>query len=148
MEPIPESQLLAVRRAKLDALRACDTCPFGGKFEVAGTVGDVRSAFADGETTRMAGRVTAHRNMGKSHFLDLSDFTGRMQVFVGMKEISEEDSRTFAEVDIGDWIGVEGTYFTTKTGEPTAVPDEIPAAPARKMARRPGPRNHLPSTLP
>jgi lysyl-tRNA synthetase, class II len=119
MEPIPESQLLAVRRAKLDALRACDTCPFGGKFEVAGTVGDVRSAFADGETTRMAGRVTAHRNMGKSHFLDLSDFTGRMQVFVGMKEISEEDSRAFAEVDIGDWIGVEGTYFTTKTGEPT-----------------------------
>lgn len=125
MKTSPESALLAVRRGKLEALRAGGTDPFGARFDVAGTVAEIRSAFVEGRATRIAGRVTAHRNMGKSHFLDLSDFTGKMQVFVGMKEIPENDARDFAAVDIGDWIGVEGQYFTTKTGEPTVRASSI-----------------------
>ncbi|GAT33085.1 lysyl-tRNA synthetase, class 2 [Terrimicrobium sacchariphilum] len=117
MEPI--SDLLAVRRQKLDALRAKGVRPFGGRFPTDGSISDVRNAFAEGKTVRAAGRITAHRDMGKSRFLDLSDITGRMQLFLHAKEIGEDAFATFQQLDIGDWMGVEGEYFTTKTGEPS-----------------------------
>lgn len=117
MEPI--SDLLAVRRQKLDALRAKGVRPFGGRFPTDGSISEVRNAFAEGKTVRAAGRITAHRDMGKSRFLDLSDITGRMQLFLHAKEIGEDAFSTFQQLDIGDWMGVEGEYFTTKTGEPS-----------------------------
>jgi lysyl-tRNA synthetase class 2 len=117
MEPI--SDLLAVRRQKLDALRAKGVRPFGGRFPTDGSISDVRNAFAEGKTVRAAGRITAHRDMGKSRFLDLSDITGRMQLFLHAKEIGEDAFATFQQLDIGDWMGVEGEFFTTKTGEPS-----------------------------
>lgn len=115
MEPI--SDLLAVRRQKLDTLRAKGVRPFGGRFPTDGSISEVRNAFAEGKTVRAAGRITAHRDMGKSRFLDLSDITGRIQLFLHAKEIGEEAFSTFQQLDIGDWMGVEGEYFTTKTGE-------------------------------
>lgn len=117
MEPINE--LLAVRRQKLDTLRAAGIDPFGGRFETDGTIGEVRAGFAEGKTVRAAGRITAHRDMGKSRFLDLSDFSGRMQIFLHAKEVGEAQFVAFQQLDIGDWMGVEGEYFTTKTGEPS-----------------------------
>jgi len=59
-----------------------------------------------------------HRNMGKSHFLDLSDSTGECRS-IFMRKRSGQSGRVFDQLDIGDWIGVEGETFTTKTGEPT-----------------------------
>lgn len=117
MEPI--SDLLAVRRQKLDALRAKGVRPFGGRFPTDGSISEVRNAFAEGKTVRAAGRITAHRDMGKSRFLDLSDITGRIQLFLHAKEIGEDAFSTFQQLDIGDWMGVEGEFFTTKTGEPS-----------------------------
>ena len=75
--PSDSHPLLAVRREKLDALRATGTDPFGTRFDTDGTVGQIRERFAEGTVFRLAGRVTAHRDMGRSHFLDLSDLTGR-----------------------------------------------------------------------
>src|SRR4029078_8265016 len=72
-----------------------------------------------GATLRAAGRITAHRDMGKSHFVDLRDSTGRIQVYVHAKEVGPEIIETFKLLDLGDFIGVEGTCFLTKTGEPT-----------------------------
>ncbi len=57
--------------------------------------------------------------MGKSHFLDLRDATGRMQIYVQAKELGPEAMEIFGLLDLGDFIGVEGTCFITKTGEPT-----------------------------
>jgi lysyl-tRNA synthetase class 2 len=79
----------------------------------------VREKFAEGATMRAAGRITAHRDMGKSHFLDLRDVTGRIQIYVQAKELGPQVMETFALLDLGDFIGVEGTCFLTKTGEPT-----------------------------
>ena len=115
----PASDLLAVRRHKLDALRAQGIGPYGQKFEVDGPVGKVVDEFGEGQSVRAAGRITAHRDMGKSHFLDLSDFSGRIQIFVHPKEVGDEAFGIFKQLDIGDWIGVEGEYFLTKTGERT-----------------------------
>ena len=78
-----ENELLAFRRQKLQQLLEQGVDPFAGRFDVSGPVGEVRQAFVEGQRVRLAGRITAHRNMGKSQFLDLSDVTGRFQVYEG-----------------------------------------------------------------
>jgi len=114
-----ENELLAVRRQKLEQLLEQRVDPFGGRFDVSGDVGEVRKNFAAGKRVRVAGRITAHRNMGKSQFLDLSDITGRLQIYVNLKELPPEDAVAFQLLDIGDFLGVEGECFITKSGEPT-----------------------------
>jgi lysyl-tRNA synthetase class 2 len=114
-----ENDLFAVRRQKLQQLIGRNVAPFGGRCEVSGTIGEVRQQFAEAGKVRVAGRITAHRKMGRSQFLDLSDVTGRLQIFVGLKELSAEQAEVFQLLDIGDFIGVEGECFITKTGEPT-----------------------------
>ena len=119
MEEHPQNELLAVRRHKLEALRAAGIDPFGQAYETTGTPGEIRATFAEGQKLRTAGRITAHRNMGKSHFIDLSDSTGRMQIYLNAKEVGAEAMAVFDHLDIGDFIGVEGETFVTKTGEPS-----------------------------
>ena len=119
MEEHPQNELLAVRRHKLEALRAAGIDPFGQAYETTGTPGEIRATFAEGQKLRTAGRITAHRNMGKSHFIDISDSTGRIQVYLNAKEVGAEAMAVFDHLDIGDFIGVEGETFVTKTGEPS-----------------------------
>src|SRR3954454_14121658 len=114
-----ENQLIALRREKLEALKKSGADPFGHAFETSGTIAELRGKFAEGTTLRAAGRITAHRDMGKSHFVDLRDSTGRIQVYIHAKEVGPEIIETFKLVDLGDFIGVEGDCFLTKTGEPT-----------------------------
>jgi lysyl-tRNA synthetase class 2 len=114
-----ENELIALRRKKLDALRAKGVEPFGSGFEVTGSIAEVREKFNEGETLRAAGRIMAHRDMGKSHFLDLRDATGRIQIYIHAKEVGAELIDLFRLLDLGDFIGVEGTCFVTKSGEPT-----------------------------
>ena len=114
-----DNELIALRRKKLDALRAKGIEPFGSGFEVSGSIAEVREQFKEDETLRAAGRITAHRDMGKSHFLDLRDATGRIQIYLHAKEVGPELIDLFGLLDIGDFIGVEGICFVTKSGEPT-----------------------------
>src|SRR5260221_13073592 len=115
----PENELIALRREKLEKLRAKGIEPFGAGFEVSGSIAEVREQFKEGETLRAAGRITAHRDMGKSHFLDLRDATGRIQIYIHAKEVGPELVDLFSLLDIGDLIGVVGICFVTKNGEPT-----------------------------
>ena len=121
MEQQPESQneLFAARRAKLDALRALGVDPFGGRFDTSGSIKEIRERFSEGNIERAAGRLTAHRDMGRSHFLDLNDGTERIQLFVSTKELSPEQVALFKLLDLADFIGIEGECFVTKTGEPS-----------------------------
>jgi lysyl-tRNA synthetase, class II len=114
-----ENSLIAQRREKLATLQARGTNPFGRAYETSGTIAEVREKFSEGGTLRAAGRITAHRDMGKSHFVDLRDSTGRIQVYIHAKEVGSEMIEMFKLIDLGDFIGVEGTCFLTKTGEPT-----------------------------
>jgi lysyl-tRNA synthetase, class II len=114
-----ENELIALRRKKLDALRAKGIEPFDAGFEVTGSIAEVREKFKEGETLRAAGRIMAHRDMGKSHFLDLRDATGRIQIYIHAKEVGAELIDLFGLLDLGDFIGVQGTCFITKSGEPT-----------------------------
>jgi lysyl-tRNA synthetase, class II len=114
-----ENELIALRREKLEKLRARGVEPFGEAFETSGDIAEVRKKFKEGDTLRAAGRIIAHRDMGKSHFVDLRDSTGRIQIYFHSKEIGPEAMEIFNLLDIGDLIGVEGVCFLTKTGEPT-----------------------------
>src|SRR5438309_11110052 len=114
-----ESELLALRREKLAALEKLGVAPFGAAFETSGDIARVREKFSEGASFRVAGRISAHRDMGKSHFVDLKDASGRMQIYLQAKELGPEAMEVFKLLDLGDFIGVEGTCFTTKTGEPT-----------------------------
>jgi lysyl-tRNA synthetase class 2 len=111
--------LFATRRAKLDALRALGVDPFGGRFDSSGSIGEIRARFAEGNIERAAGRLTAHRDMGRSHFLDLNDGAARIQLFVSTKELDPAQVELFKLLDLADFIGVEGVCFLTKTGEPS-----------------------------
>lgn len=114
-----ENELIAQRREKMEALRKKGIEPFGRAFETSGSIAEVRDKFKEGETLRAAGRMTAHRDMGKSHFADIRDASGRIQVYFHEKEIGAEAMEIFKLLDLGDFIGVEGSCFVTKTGEPT-----------------------------
>jgi lysyl-tRNA synthetase, class II len=114
-----ENELLAFRRQKLGKLVEQNINPFGGRFDVSGAIGEVRHAFVERQRVRLAGRITAHRNMGKSQFLDLSDVSGRLQIYVNLKELPPEQAAIFELIDLGDFIGAEGECFLTRTGEPT-----------------------------
>src|SRR6266478_505895 len=111
----PENDLIAQRRAKLEALRNRKIEPFGRSFETSGSIAEIRRQFKEGDLMRAAGRITAHRDMGRSHFVDLRDATGRIQVYLHAKEVGQELSELFKLVDLGDFIGVEGDCFLTKT---------------------------------
>src|SRR5687768_11450227 len=103
-----ESELLQVRREKLSALQAKGVNAFGGRYDLTHQPGALRKDFAVDLEVKTAGRMTARRIMGKAAFFDLSDFTGRIQVYVNKKEVGDEAFEQLTELlDIGDWVGVE-----------------------------------------
>ncbi len=115
----PTNDLIAVRRQKLEALRSLGIDPFGGAFQTTCSPGELRSNFDSGRTVRLSGRLTAMRDMGKSKFADISDYSGRIQIYLNAKELDTTTMQVVALLDLGDFIGVEGETFYTKTGEPT-----------------------------
>ncbi len=114
-----ENELITQRRSKMEALRSLHVEPFGNAVQTSGSIGEVRQKFRDETVLRAAGRITAHRDMGKSHFMDLRDASGRLQIYVQAKELGEGLMEIFNLLDLGDFIGVEGICFVTKTGEPS-----------------------------
>jgi lysyl-tRNA synthetase class 2 len=64
-----------------------------------------------------AGRILTIRTFGKANFLVLSDGKTRVQVYVRQDALSERDFKLFKLLDFGDWVGVEGRLFRTKTNE-------------------------------
>lgn len=118
-QPQPtESELLHVRREKLEALKRRGVAAYGGKFEVSHDPGALREAFEEGLSVRLAGRILSRRVMGKAAFFDLGDISGRIQAYINKKEVGDEVWEMFTEeVDIGDFAGVSGRTFLTKTGE-------------------------------
>ncbi len=111
------NSLVEQRKAKLAALRAKGIDPFKNKFRPTDTCADARARYSDGRELAVAGRVTAHRDMGKSMFIDVRDQTGRLQVYAQKNVLGDEQFDIFRHLDLGDFIGARGTLFTTKTGE-------------------------------
>jgi lysyl-tRNA synthetase class 2 len=124
-EPETESSdVFAVRRHKLAALRQAGIDPFPPVFSDAEPIADVREAHGELQTAeetdsrhRLAGRLAARRGQGKMAFLDLVDRSGRIQLQARIDELGEAGMERIAELDLGDLVGVEGTAFKSRRGE-------------------------------
>ena len=118
------NSLIEQRKAKLKSLEAKGIFPFQNKFTPDTECKTARDGFNDGklpEGTKVAvaGRITAHRDMGKSMFIDVRDQSGRIQCYAQKNVLGDEQFNIFTHLDLGDFVGVTGTLFRTKTGEPS-----------------------------
>ena len=117
---LPVSEQAQIRRDKLAALRAEGRDPFViTKFDFNTDSAAIKADYEgfEGKTVKVAGRLMSKRGQGKVMFCDLQDSTGRIQLFVKIDEMGEEEYARFKKNDIGDIIGVEGEVFKTKTEE-------------------------------
>jgi lysyl-tRNA synthetase class 2 len=119
-----QSELLAARRRKLEALREDGVEPFPHAFPDVRPIADVKAPYdelAPGEETedrvRVAGRLAARRGQGKAAFLDLVDRSGRMQLHARVDVLGEADFERLVSFDLGDLIGADGSVFRTRRGE-------------------------------
>ena len=125
MHSVEENELVAQRKEKVTALREQGIDPYTNNFRVEHLSEDVRRDYAAGvesdnqdeKVYSLAGRIMARRSFGKAAFVQIQDRSGRLQLYVAKKELGQEMFDLFANLDIGDIIGVTGTVFFTKTGE-------------------------------
>jgi lysyl-tRNA synthetase class 2 len=129
------SQVLRIRREKLEALGERGIEPFAYNFDATHRSLEVAAAFegleadgqlsedGDGAAARLGGRVVSWRGHGKSAFAHLEDGDGRIQVYFKKDVLGEERFADLSLIDLGDWIGVEGRTFRTRTGEITIRAD-------------------------
>lgn len=114
---------MLIRREKLDKIRALGVEPYGHKFTWDHHASDIRAQAEqlekDETRVRIAGRLMIRRGQGKTAFCVLRDQSGDIQIYFRRDELPENEWALFKLVDIGDILGVEGTVFTTHTGELT-----------------------------
>ena len=138
MNTVQESDQVVQRRANLEELKKLGVDPYPHRFDVGATIEALvadhgsrtteeleelaRRSLGEGGAqvhTRTAGRILAIRSFGKANFLVISDGRARIQVYNKQDALSERDFRIFKLLDFGDWIGVEGRLFRTRTNELT-----------------------------
>lgn len=114
------TELLQIRRDKIDALKEKGIEPFHGRFRRTHLSEAIKEGFdaLEGSTVVVAGRIMARREHGKTAFLNISDMAGSIQIYIRKDQIGEEAFDNFlALYDIGDIAGVEGEVFRTQKGE-------------------------------
>ncbi len=121
-----EHELLAQRRANMDALAALGVDLYPHEFERTDTITELVGAHgvktkteleAVRIDTRTSGRILAIRSFGKANFLVLSDGRARIQVYIRQDSLPERDFQVFTRLDLGDFVGVAGHLFRTRTDE-------------------------------
>ena len=124
-----DNDLIRQRRDKLAELRRSGTDPFGSRYPVThwarGLAEQLGPAAADTElkavgSVSLAGRVVAMRHHGKTCFAHLMDQSGRIQLYARADTLGDEYAR-FVQLDTGDFVGVTGEMFRTRTGELTVA---------------------------
>ncbi|MDE6066162.1 MAG: lysine--tRNA ligase, partial [Duncaniella sp.] len=121
------SEQETIRRASLEEMRRRGIEPYpAAEYPVSGYSVEIKENFKDDAPLRevcVAGRVMGRRIMGKASFMELKDSCGRIQVYVNRDEICPGEDKDLYNVvfkkllDIGDFVGVKGHVFRTKTGE-------------------------------
>ncbi|GAC42489.1 lysine--tRNA ligase [Paenibacillus popilliae] len=120
------SELLQIRRNKLDELRKLGIDPFGAKYSRTHTAKVVLDKYngmtkeeleTEGAIVSLAGRMMAKREMGKASFAHIQDLSSRLQIYVRQDTVPAAKYEAFTMLDLGDIIGVSGKVFKTKTGE-------------------------------
>ena len=129
-DDLPEQ--MRVRRDKREQMLAAGLEPYALGWPRTTTLGEVVRAYPDlppdartGDEVSLVGRVMYLRDTGKLIFLDLQDWTGRIQLYIGKKQVGEPNWAVSQCFDLGDLIGVEGELKKTRTGELTIFADKL-----------------------
>lgn len=125
--PIENTNVIALRRAKVESMRAAGKNLYGRRVDDLTHISEIREKYSDAQldessgaevpSFRIAGRLMARRVMGKSTFANLKDESGNIQIYLQRSELGDEPYAEFKSLDIGDIILAEGTPFHTRTGE-------------------------------
>ena len=126
--PQPGDELFQVRLEKLDRLRSKGIDPYPRNYDRSHMAKDALELFESEESIEsdsddstqvsVAGRITAMRGLGKASFLDLLDGSGKIQGMLRRNTLGES-YEILKDLDIGDWLGIKGPMFRTRTGEIT-----------------------------
>ncbi|MDE7335087.1 MAG: lysine--tRNA ligase, partial [Muribaculaceae bacterium] len=125
-----------IRRNSMEQMRSLGIEPYpAAEFVVTGYSDEIRQNFSDDlqppRQVAVAGRIMSRRIMGKAAFVELQDSHGRMQIYISRDDICPGDDKELYNtvfkklLDIGDFIGVRGFVFRTKTGEITVHAQEL-----------------------
>jgi lysyl-tRNA synthetase class 2 len=122
------NDLIQQRFKKLAEISAMGKQPYAGRYEVTGTAQDALASHGtkikeelekERVTLSLAGRIVALRSFGKACFVHIQDSTGRFQLYFQKNTLGEDNFNLFKKLDIGDFIGVQGFLFRTRTDEIT-----------------------------
>ena len=128
------SHLIEERLEKAKRLRDMGINPYPTGFRPSLSVAEVWSRYGELDQEKLekehiqvvlAGRIISLRDFGKASFLHVKDGTGKIQVYVRKDRIGDEAFKVFKLMDIGDFIGIEGGLFRTRTGELTVLADKV-----------------------
>ena len=128
------NDLLAQRRQKLTDLKDENINPYPNDFRPDTLVDEIFDRYSDQdkeqlttvtETFALAGRLMTKRVMGKASFIHISDRKGKIQIYVKRDELGVDEYNRFKKFDIGDFVGVKGRVFKTKTGELSIEATEV-----------------------
>ena len=122
------NQLMMVRREKLSELQEQGKDPYQiTKFNRTNTAGEIKSNYEKFEEkdVTVAGRIIAKRIMGKASFCTIQDCDERIQSYVSINDLGEESYKAFKTYDIGDFIGITGFVFKTRTEEISVHAKEV-----------------------
>jgi lysyl-tRNA synthetase class 2 len=125
--------IIEKRYEKAQSLEAAGIELYPNDFRVSHTVRDVLAIIEadpdqmgqDSASFQMAGRIMAINRFGKSAFIRFRDRTGQLQAYVRQDKVGSEAYAFFKQFDVGDFIGLAGAMFQTKTGEWTLLADDI-----------------------
>lgn len=118
------NQIIQDKWEKVKELQDMGLEPFGRKYNKQDMIGDIikygeENGIEDEKEFKTAGRIMNFRRMGKNVFAHVEDTTGKMQFYVRKDAVGEEAYEVIKKMGVGDFIGIEGTLFNTKTGELT-----------------------------
>jgi lysyl-tRNA synthetase class 2 len=127
------SELIQKRKDKFDQLKQNNPQLFPNDFKVSHTTNEIRGIIdktpkaveADGPIFNLAGRMMAINRFGKTAFIRFRDRSGQLQAYIRKDRIGDEAYHLFKQMDVGDFVGLSGGMFKTKTGEWTLLASEL-----------------------
>jgi lysyl-tRNA synthetase class 2 len=128
------NDLIQQRFKKLKEISAMGVRSYAGRYEATASAQELldkyRNASKEGlekerVTVSLAGRIMALRSFGKACFIHIQDASGRIQLYFQKNTLGEESFNLFKKLDIGDFIGVKGFLFKTRTNELTVDAEEF-----------------------
>ena len=130
---VKTSELIQKRKDKFNTLKQSNLQLFPNDFRVSHTVNEIKALVektpetlkADSPSFAVAGRMVAINRFGKTVFIRFRDRTGQLQAYIRKDKIGDEAYQLFKQLDVGDFVGLGGEMFQTKTGEWTLFVKEL-----------------------